>query len=195
MTPLHEVLERRFGVDEDAFAVALVAFADRVAGPLPLVDIRPIDYLGESQRAILRDLGASLEAVQADELGPVAALAAAYADLVTTSLSVAGVAMLLAVDSSRVRQRIYAGSLYAFKHRGGWRVPAFQIDGHTVLTGIDAVVARLPGTLHPVAVSRWFRSPNGDLVVGGSPVSPRAWLASGGSPDLAAALAEAIDQL
>ena len=57
--PLHEVLERRFGVDEDEFAAALVEFADR-AGPFALGDIRPVDYLGEAQQSTLRKLGASL---------------------------------------------------------------------------------------------------------------------------------------
>ncbi len=38
--PLHEVLERRFGVDENDFAAALVDFADR-AGPLAVVEIDP----------------------------------------------------------------------------------------------------------------------------------------------------------
>jgi hypothetical protein len=191
---LHEVLERRFGVGEDDFAAALVEFADR-AGPLALVDIRPVDYFGESQQAALRKLGASLQPLRATELGPVAGLAAAHADLVKHSLSVATVAKLLGVDPSRVRQRIYAHSLYGFKHGGAWLVPAFQVDGRTLRPGLNLGIAELSPQLHPVAVSRWFTTPNADLILGDEAVSPIAWLSSGGPPELIASLAGEIDQL
>jgi hypothetical protein len=192
--PLQEVLQRRFGVDESEFTAALVEFADR-AGPLALVDIRPADYFGEQQQTALRKLGASLRPLRPEELGPVAGLAAAHAELVATSLSVAKVAKRLGVDTSRVRQRIYARSLYAFKHRGAWLVPAFQIDGRNLVAGISAVVSALPPALHPVAVTRWFTTPNADLVLGDDAVAPIAWLASGASPETVAAHAGAIDQL
>lgn len=193
-TPLHELIERRFGVDEDEFAAALVEFADR-AGPLALVDIRPSDYLGEPQRATLSALGASLQPLAADALGPVAGLAAAHAELVLHSISVADVAKRLGVDTSRVRQRIYACSLYAFKHRGAWMVPAFQLDGRSLVPGLDMAVAQLSPLLHPLAVSRWFTTPNGDLLLGDEAVSPIAWLSSGGPPELVSSLAGDIDQL
>jgi hypothetical protein len=192
--PLHEILERRFGVDQKEFAAALVEFADR-AGPLALVDIRPADYFGEPQRATLRKLGASLEPLQPDELGPVAGLAAAHAELVKHSLSVATVARRLGVDTSRVRQRIYARSLYAFKQRGAWLVPAFQLHGSKLAPGLDLAVAGLSPLLHPVAVSRWFTTPNADLLLGDEAVSPMAWLSSGGPPEATATLAGDIDQL
>ncbi|MGH9245321.1 MAG: hypothetical protein ACRD29_13590 [Acidimicrobiales bacterium] len=192
--PLHEVLERRFGVDEDEFAAALVEFADR-AGPLALIDLRPADYFGAPQRATLRRLGASMEPLRADALGPVAGLAAARGELVKHSLRVAKVAKRLGVDTSRVRQRIYARSLYAFKHRRAWLVPAFQVDGRELVAGLDVVVAELSPLLHPVAVSRWFTTPNADLLLGDESVSPISWLSSGGPPDVVATLAGDIDQL
>lgn len=192
--PLQEVLERRFGVDEVEFAAALVEFADR-AGPLALVDIRPADYFGERQQATLRKLGASLQSLRPEELGPVAGLAAAHGELVARSLSVATVAKRLGVDTSRVRQRIYARSLYAFKHRGPWLVPAFQLRGRKLVPGLEAVVAELSPMLHPIAVSRWFTTPIADLVLGDDPVSPIEWLSSGGLPEPVAALAGVIDQL
>jgi len=192
--PLHEVLERRFGVDEDEFAAALVEFADR-AGPLALTEIRPADYFGEPQQATLRKLGASLRPLQPDQLGPVAGLAAAHAELAKHSLGVATVARRLGVDTSRVRQRIYARSLYAFKQRGAWLVPAFQVDGRKLVPGLALVVAELSPMLHPVAVSRWFTTPNAALLLGDDAVSPTAWLRSGGPPDLVASLAGDIDQL
>ncbi len=191
---LHELLERRFGVDESDFASALAEFADR-AGPLALVDIRPADYFGNRQQAALRTLGASLRPLRPPQLGPIAGLAAAHAELVTKSLTVATAAKRLGVDTSRVRQRIYARSLYGFKHRGAWLVPAFQLDGKRLVAGLEAVVPKLAPTLHPVAVSRWFTSPDDDLVLGEQAVSPIVWLSSGGPPEVVAALAEAIDQL
>ena len=192
--PLHEVLERRFGVDEDEFAAALVEFADR-AGPLALLDIRPTDYFGERQQATLRKLGASLQPSRPDELGSIAGLAAAHAEVVAKSLSVATVAKRLGVDTSRVRQRIYARSLFAFKHRGAWLVPAFQLNGRKLVPGLESVVAELSPTIHPVAVTRWFTTPNTDLLLGHKAVSPIAWLSAGGPPEAVAEHAAAIDQL
>lgn len=192
--PLHEVLQQRFGVDEDEFAAVLVEFADR-AGPPALVDLRPGDYFGEPQRSTLRKLGASLRPLRPGDLGPIAGLAAAHAELVSKSLSVSELAKRLGVDTSRVRQRIYAGSVYAFKHRRGWLIPAFQLEGRKLVAGLDAVVCELSPMLHPVAVSRWFTTPNVDLVLANEAVSPIAWLSSGGPPEGIAPLAGAIDQL
>ncbi len=191
--PLHDVLERRFGVDEEEFAAALVEFADR-AGPLAVTDIRPADYFADAQQATLAKLGASLRPLRPNDLGPVAGLAAAHAELVKHSVSVAIVAKRLGVDPSRVRQRIYARSLYAFKPRGAWLVPAFQLARRKLVPGLDRVVAELSPMLHPVAVSRWFTTPNVDLVLGDQAVSPMQWLSSGGPPDLVASLAGNIDQ-
>jgi hypothetical protein len=162
---------------------------------LALVELDPTDYFGEHQLSALRKLGASLDPLRANELGPVAGLAAAHAELVAHSLSVAEAAKRLGVDTSRVRQRIYARSLYAFKHQGGWLIPAFQLRRRKLVSALDAVVSVLAPALHPVAVSRWFTTPNADLVVDDAPVSPIDWLAAGGPSETLATLAEAIDQL
>jgi hypothetical protein len=192
--PLQEVLERRFGVDEDEFTAALVEFADR-AGPLALVDVDPTDYFGGHQQSALRKLGATLTPLQAGELGPIAGVAVAHAELVARSLTVAETAKRLGVDTSRVRQRIYARSLYAFKHRGAWRIPAFQLRRRKIVPGLDAAVSALSPALHPVAVSRWFTTPNPDLVIDDWTVAPIGWLAAGGVPEIVASLAGSIDQL
>ena len=122
---LRELLERRFGVDEEDFAAALEEFADR-SRPLAVVDVRPVEYLGEAQQSILRKLGTSLQPLRAGELGPIAGLAAAHAEVVSQSTTVSALGKRLGVNTSRVRQRIYARSLYAFKHREGWLIPNFQ---------------------------------------------------------------------
>jgi hypothetical protein len=192
--PLHELLERRFGVDETEFAAALEEFADRT-GPLALVDVRPADYFGEVQKSTLRRLGASLEPLRPADLGPIAGLAAGHAELVSKSMTVAEAARRLGVDQSRVRQRIYARSLYGFKHRAGWLIPAFQLNDRKLMSGIGAVVSKLSPALHPVAVARWFTTPNPDLVLMDEAVSPATWLSSGGAPDVVAALASSIDLL
>ena len=160
-----------------------------------MVDVRPFEYFGEAQQSALRTLGTSLQPLRAGELGPIAGLAAAHAEVVSKSETVSGLAKRLGVDPSRVRQRIYARSLYAFKHRGGWVIPGFQLESNRVIPGIDAVVSKLSPTLHPVAVSRWFTTPNSDLILEEEAVSPIAWLSSGGPPDRAAALAGSIDEL
>jgi hypothetical protein len=190
---LHDVL-RRFGVDEDEFGAALIEFADRT-GPVALVSLAPADYLAESQQATLRRLGATLEPLRVSELGPVAGMAAAHADLVRNSLSVPAVAKRLGVDTSRVRQRIYAGSLFAFKRGNTWLVPEFQLQGEGSAPGIAAVLASLPESLHPVAVARWFVTPDADLILGGVAVSPLEWLTTGGPPGPVAALGAAVDRL
>jgi len=191
---LRELLTRRLGVDEADFAAALRDFMDTV-GPLALVDIKPEQQFADRQQAALRRVGATLRPLSVDDLGPVAALAAAMAELVSTSLPVTTVAKRLGVDTSRVRQRIYARSLYAFKHQGAWLVPSFQLRGRKLLPGLTTVVRALALTLHPAAVSRWFTTPTDELEIAGQPVSPIAWLASGSSPRQAAELASAVDQL
>ena len=121
--PLHEILERRFGVNQDEFAAALVEFADR-AGPLALIDIHPADYFGDPQRATLRKLGASLEPLQPDELGPVAGLAAAHAELVKHSLSVATVAKRLGVDPASANASTHARCTPSSSAAHGWCPPS-----------------------------------------------------------------------
>lgn len=192
--PLHEVLVQRFGVDEDDFTAALVDFAGR-AGPLALVELDPTDYFGERQLSALRDLGARVEPLRPEELGPIAGLAVAHAELVAHSITVGEAAKRLGVDTSRVRQRIYARSLYAFKQHGSWLIPAFQLRRGNLVPGLDAVVSVLAPALHPVAVSRWLTTPNVDLVVDGAPVTPVDWLVGGGQTETAVVIAEAVDGL
>lgn len=190
---LRELLEQRLGVDEDAFRVALSEFVERT-GPLVITQLRPRDYFGPAEVATLERLGLGLEPLAAGSLGPVAGLASAYGQLVADSLTVAGAAGLLDVDPTRVRQRIHARSLYAFKHHSSWLIPPFQIEGGRLLPGLGAVVAKLSAHLHPVAVTRWFTSPTDALDLDGEAVSPVAWLASGAPPAPVASLAGALDQ-
>lgn len=119
--------------------------------------------------------------------------------LVETSLSTAQAAALLGVDVSRVRQRIHAGSLTGFDHEGEWRLPRFQFERKNVLPGLAQVLTVLPHDLSPLDLATWFLAPNIDLDAAassrsaaadtGPPLSPRAWLVGGGSPDTVAQIA------
>jgi hypothetical protein len=115
--------------------------------------------------------------------------AAAYAALVGTAYTVAEAARLLAIDQSRVRHRLAAGSLYGIKVVGGWRLPRFQFDGNRLVPGIEHVFPRMASGMHPLAVMGWFTSPDPDLVHEGVTLSPRDWLLAGGDWETVAAIA------
>lgn len=117
------------------------------------------------------------------EVDPVAETAAALASLVESSLTVKQAARQLAVDDSRVRQRLTRDrTLYGFLWQGEWRIPTFQfLESGEPLSNLGPVVQALPEGLHPVAAAYWFTHPHPDLEadVVGKAVSPRDWLALG----------------
>jgi hypothetical protein len=117
--------------------------------------------------------------------------AAAFAGLVDRSVVGDGAAAeLLGVDRSRISQRMSDRSLYAFVGPAEERCfPRWQFVGSKTLPGLKRVLAALDSELHPLSVDRWFTTPNVDLEVGGEPVNPITWLATGGSPKVVAELA------
>ncbi len=128
---------------------------------------------------------------------PVFRSALDFSALIATALSTKQAAAMLGVDPSRIRQRLtgHPCSLFGVKRRGEWLLPRFQFSGETEVPGISQIVPHLDPSLSPVAVARWFLSPNPDLVVDGGdgqPVSPRDWLVSGHSPKDVASLAEGL---
>jgi hypothetical protein len=150
---------------------------------------REEDRLPDPEAEALRRAGLVHAPLPADVPDPIASLAAAYATLVATSLSVPEAARRLGVDPSRVRQRLTERSLFGFKQRGEWRLPAFQFDSAGTLPGLEVVAAGLDSGLHPVAVEQWFSLPCPDLEIDEQAVSPRDWLRAGGSPEMVAELA------
>jgi hypothetical protein len=115
---------------------------------------------------------------------PLARTVAEYAALLKSSLSTGEAAKRLGVDPSRIRQRLTSlpPTLYGVRIGAGWYIPEFQFDGDGMVPGIGDVVSRLDPELHPVAVYRWFTSPNPDLSMdepGGRNLSPRDWLRLG----------------
>ncbi len=95
------------------------------------------------------------------------------------------------MDESRVRQRLRNRSLYGLKTGGEWRLPAFQFTRAGLVPGIDRVFPRLPKSLSPVAVHRWFHTPSPDLEETeeqGRALTPLQWLLAGNDPDVVAQL-------
>lgn len=130
---------------------------------------------------VLRAGGFDPEPRAESPLDPLARTAAEYAALLKTSLTAREAAERLGVDVSRIRQRLAERSLYGFRHDGKWHIPIWQFVDHGLLPNLGAVVARLDADLHPVAVTRWFLTPDPDLVTNtvDRPLSPRDWLLAG----------------
>lgn len=112
---------------------------------------------------------------------------AEFVKLLRSSLGVAEVAEVANVTRARIRQRLNADrSLWGFKDGSAWRIPAWQLDGTGVLSGVDKVAAVIPTAMNPVSVARMLTLPNPDLVLDGNRVSVIDWLRAGGDPDRAA---------
>jgi hypothetical protein len=154
--------------------------------------------LTEDEMALLNQSGVELPAA-AREPGedPVTQSIAAFARLVTQSLSVEDTAKRLRVQSSRIRQRLGGSTrtLYGFKLGNSWRVPPMQFAGKGTVPGLGPVVAALPRDLHPLEVVGWFTQPQADLEndADSAPLSPRDWLLGGRSPEAVAALARELE--
>ncbi|GAB20000.1 hypothetical protein GOEFS_105_00110 [Gordonia effusa NBRC 100432] len=99
--------------------------------------------------------------------------------LVAESLTVNDAADRAGVSTARIRQRLAARTLWAYKW--GTRrllIPAqFTDDG--VIPGIEAVVARVRPDAHPLEVQSLLTLPQPTLAVDGEPASIVAWLLSG----------------
>lgn len=101
---------------------------------------------------------------------------------------------MLGVAPSSIRRRLAADPprLYGIRLGSGWHVPTFQIDEDRLLPGLGEVIAQLDRELHPVAVYRWFTTPNPDLIPDPESdhfLSPRDWLRLGFAPGKVAQLA------
>ncbi len=154
----------------------------------------PRTDLTASEAAALERGGFELGVADLGTGDPLARTVAEHAALLETSFTTAAAAERIGVDPSRLRQRLSCQpqTLFGVKVDAGWVIPAFQFDGARLLPGLARVVAELDPTLHPVAVQRWFLTPNPDLTIGDEEaehLSPRDWLRGGFPPDAVAALA------
>ena len=146
--------------------------------------------LTDAEVAVLSEGGFETDLQQEGD-DPLALGIGRFASLIAASLTTAGAARRVGVNSSRIRQRLKARTIYGFKHGRGWRIPAFQFSGRILVPGIDQAIKALPADLHPVAVATWFTIPNPDLVdkTAEEPVTPLEWLGAGRDSDTVAALA------
>jgi hypothetical protein len=148
--------------------------------------------LTEQEERLLRDAGLDPRPLTVNETPALYRATAEYAKLINDSYTVGQAADLLGVNTSRIRQRLIGEprTLYGIKFGKGWRIPRFQFQGRRPVPGIETVLPRMPANLHPVAVHRWFTSPNPDLTSADqAPMSPLDWLRVGNPPGAVADLA------
>lgn len=141
-----------------------------------------IQALSKSEVVLLRKGGLNF----ATESGadPLAETSAAFAALLRDCLDTAETAGRLDLHIRRVRQMLTTeATLYGFRINGRWRIPRFQFTEAGLIPGIDQINCVLDRALHPVAAYRWFTSPDPDLEVEGTALSPLAWLKAGYSAE------------
>jgi hypothetical protein len=114
------------------------------------------------------------------------------------------VAALLGINASRVRHRKAAGALYAIDPPTGgrrsavyprWQFTSTDAGREEPLPHLKAVLAALPRGMHPLEVEQFFVTENDALIFRDEPVSPCAWLASGGDPEPVRWAAESLHVL
>lgn len=168
--------------------MAVLALAELRSAPAT----DPGSQLGEHELAALRAGGLDLSPARPSEPDPVVDTAAQYTALLADSVDVAEAARILSVTPARVRQRAQERTLFALRVGEEWRFPRAQFADGMQLHGLAAVVRALPADLHPVAAWRFLNEPDPDLELDGTPVSPVAWLCSGGAADPILAIAREL---
>ncbi|MBI2930408.1 MAG: hypothetical protein HYY16_02045 [Planctomycetes bacterium] len=150
------------------------------------------EELTDAERRVLAKGG--LGRAKAPRRNPVQEAAEIYARMLREGLDVAETAAHLGIDPSRVRQRLTETppTLFGVKVGFEWRLPKFQFTRTGLVPGIDAVIARLPRDVHPVAVERWLMSPHPDLEAERGALSPLDWLKTGRPVSVVADLASSL---
>ena len=151
---------------------------------------RPAEELTETESRKLMEGGFPIKT--RINFRPIEERAAEYITLVNSCLSAREAGKRLGVNASRIRQRLISSprTLYGIRRGGEWRLPAFQFEKTGLVPHIDKIIARLDPKLDPVAVERWLRAPNSELIQGEEKVSPVDWLRQGLSWEAVADLAE-----
>ncbi|MCJ1700225.1 hypothetical protein MT356_10890 [Rathayibacter festucae] len=113
---------------------------------------------------------------------------------IVDSFGTAEVASRLRIDETRVRHRKAKDGLYAFKVGSKLRFPAWQFTDdreRPMLPGVPALVKAIPEDMHPASVLGFMTTPQEELLIGETPVTPVRWLSGGGDPrEVLVALAE-----
>ena len=159
----------------------------------PLFEDEPSTLTASEEAALARG---GVEPASDEDVAVVQArVASAFQELRASSLTVDEAAARLGVNTSRIRQRLAARSLYGLKDGNTWLLPAFQFVSSGLVPRVGVVVRRLPPDIGPLAAARWFASPNPDLCTRDEderPLTPLQWLLGGNPPEPAAELAAAL---
>ena len=150
----------------------------------PIYAAEPVtNALSQQEEAFLRQGGAvGVGAYNAHQAARnVAVIAGEFAQMVATALSQKAVAALLGVSTSRIRQKLESGMLYAVPGPGGRVCPRFQFGQAGTLPGLEGVLREISPEAHPVAIQRFFLTVHPDLESEelGRALSPREWLLTG----------------
>ncbi len=152
----------------------------------------PAGFTASEQQA-LAAAGVSL-AGPSDDPGGLGALVAGRSlehEVLDHGLTVEEAAALLRVTPARVRQRIADGSVVAVRRSDGHVLPRWQfVDG--ILVPWLSALAEWARQLHPLDLANFMTRPSVDLVVDGHPVSPVAWLLTGGEAEPVAVLLRSV---
>ena len=136
--------------------------------------------LPEAEAKIWRHVGARTDSPSALAQARAMALAK-YAEVFSRSImGDAAVARYLKVDRSRISQRIAERSLFAIPVPGDRMFPRWQFVEHKILPGLREVLVAFDET-HPIVIDAWMTTPDDELDLAGTPLSPIVWLQTGGS--------------
>jgi hypothetical protein len=185
---VQEVL-REAGLEDAEDAIAM-AIADGVAAMTMVLDHAPA-WSADEEKLLTSGGFDPTPARPGEREVWLTQLAANYARLVATSLSVPDAARILSVDVSRVRQRLSDHTLYGFKVRRQWRIPSWQFVNDREVPGLADVLPSLV-VGDPTSVSEFFLTPNIDLVADGEPLAAIQWLLAGRPPARVRDLIEAL---
>ena len=182
--------EIRDYVRADEVREPVTAHVDFDATGVAFLLAEALEHAAESPLPPTRGLATELVPV-----APFADLPATLPELRMQSLSTEEAAARLGVNSSRVRQRLLARTLYGFKDGAVWRIPSFQFEAGRTVPGVEQVFPEIRPSVSPIAVARWFCVPWADLIVDEARetvVSPRTWLLEGRDPAPVVAQARVI---
>ena len=164
----------RAGLDiyEVLFLLAseVVAQHSAVKGPLSTKEQRELELGGAAAKATRVEVLAANILTQID-----------FQRVYESGLTVAEAAERLDVTSSRIRQLICEGSLYAIGSNDQRRLPAFQFTDEGALPNLNKVL-NVMGAWNPMAVVTFFLTTNEELACPvKTAMSPAEWLARGGA--------------
>jgi hypothetical protein len=175
-------------VDASEFLNLVEDAARKLSPPTP----DPSHYFSADQRATLTEVGLDLSPYAESEPDARARTVAAHAVLADSALSVTDAARTLGVDPSRIRHKLSESRLTGWKGQGGWRLPAWQFTGTSVLPGLEVVLSAVPEDQPALVVAAFMSTAQPDLVINGKPATPRQWLLAGGDPEIVAGLATTL---